>query len=82
MLSLRRQKHLQMADNNTYDDEPVWYCRECLSLAIVDAGGRDYCKACGCTDTVPAPFERWEWLYRNKYGKPLIDKKKPQDGSR
>lgn len=59
-----------------YNDEPVWYCRECLSLTILTAGGHDYCKDCGSTDITWAPLERWEWLYRNKYGHSLMSAKK------
>lgn len=61
-------------DDNIHDNEDnVYYCRECMSLAIINAGGCDYCKSCGSMDISWAPFERWQWLYRNKYGHNLVN---------
>ena len=38
--------------NPEYNDEPVFYCKHCLSLKIRDAGLPDllYCDECGSAD--------------------------------
>lgn len=43
-----------------YNEEPVWYCRSCLSLKVFNSSGSDYdidgdttpcyCDECGSTD--------------------------------
>jgi len=43
-----------------YEEEPVWYCRTCLSMKILNSSGSDqdidgdptpcYCADCGSTD--------------------------------
>lgn len=33
-----------------YNNEPVYYCSECLSLKIRDIDGTDYCDKCGSTN--------------------------------
>lgn len=63
-----------MASKEDYNKEPVWYCRECLSLTIMNSGGQDYCRDCGSTDITWAPIDRWEKLYRMKYGYRLMNK--------
>ena len=67
-----------MTKREKYNSGPVWYCRECLSLTVLNAGGRDYCRDCGSTDISWAPLERWDWLYRNRYGHRLLDEKVKQ----
>lgn len=62
-----------MEDNINDNENNVYYCRGCLSLAVINAGGCDYCKDCGSMDIAWAPFERWQWLYRNKYGQDFVD---------
>lgn len=62
-------------DNTTkeqYNNEPVYYCKYCLSLRIKTvAGGSlglDHCDECGGTDIGTAHISEWEDLYKNKYG--------------
>ena len=43
-----------------YEEEPIWYCRSCLSMKILNSSGTDedfledptpcYCDDCGSTD--------------------------------
>ena len=43
-----------------YEEEPIWYCKSCLSMRILNSSGTDedidgdptpcYCDDCGCTD--------------------------------
>lgn len=41
------------------DWDRFWWCKRCLSLAIVDGGGYNYCDDCGCGDIREGLFERW-----------------------
>lgn len=62
--------------HNASDEEPVVYCAECYSLKIVheDAIDSDCCADCGCTTVQEAPFEVWENLYEQRYGKKFAEK--------
>jgi hypothetical protein len=53
-----------------YDDEPVFYCKHCLSLNIKSAGLPDllYCDKCSNTDIGEVDIEEWEKLHKEKYG--------------
>ena len=60
-----------------YNDIPVYYCQHCLSLNIRNIDGNEdynYCEECGSTDIESSHIEEWETLYKNKYGKTLINK--------
>lgn len=50
-----------------YNDEPVTYCKHCLSLAIKIIDTYDYCDQCGSTDVDNAHIEEWEEIYEEKY---------------
>lgn len=49
-----------------YDNEPVFYCKHCLSLKIRDAGLPDllYCDDCGSADILTASIVEWEEMYK------------------
>lgn len=54
-----------------YNDEPVFFCKNCLSLNIktVALGSDlDYCDECGSTTIEQAHIEEWQELYRKRYG--------------
>lgn len=59
-----------------YNEEPIQYCKRCLSLKIKheDAVASDYCGDCGCTDIQEASIYEWENLYRIKYKHDFIKK--------
>ena len=59
-----------------YNDEPVFYCKHCLSLKIRDAGLPDllYCDDCGSSDILSVGIEEWEKMYKEKYGFKFLDK--------
>jgi hypothetical protein len=64
-------------ENQKYNDEPVFYCKNCLSLRIrfiPVMQDSDYCDECGCTDIKEAKVEDWEKLYIEKYGHKYIEK--------
>lgn len=72
-----------MINSNDYNDEPVYYCKSCLSLGIktVTLGlDLDYCKDCGSTDIGQTHIEEWQKSYRNKYGFDYLTKKLNDNG--
>ncbi len=65
-------------DRVDYDDEPVYYCKRCLSLNIRQIPmleGQYYCAECGTVELDTATIDEWKELYRKKYGKDYIEKK-------
>ena len=56
--------------HNDYNEEPVFYCKHCLSLKIRDAGLPDllYCDDCGSADIYSTSIEEWEKLYIERHG--------------
>lgn len=64
-----------MAENN-YDEIPVYYCKECLSLGVVSECGMEYCKDCGSTDIGTSKIDEWEQMYERRYGHKLVNKRK------
>jgi hypothetical protein len=63
--------------NTEYNNEPVFYCKDCLSLKIRDVEHIDdseYCDACGSTDIGTASIEEWDAMYVAKYGHHFTDK--------
>lgn len=65
-----------MIEDSEYNGEPVYYCKDCLSLAIVELDGiYDYCANCGSMNTGAATFEDWQDMYECKYMRdPLTNK--------
>lgn len=62
-----------------YDEEPVYYCKRCLSLnirQILYVANMDYCEDCGAVDIGTASIEEWDNLYKEKYGISFMDKSK------
>jgi hypothetical protein len=59
----------------SYDDEPVFYCKRCLSLKIKPIplfNNQDYCEDCGSADIGKCNIEEWLKLYKDKYGHPYV----------
>lgn len=62
--------------SNDYDQIPVLYCKNCLSLKIRNipvVEDSDYCDDCGSTDTGECLIEEWETLYKSRYGHKYLD---------
>ena len=60
-----------------YDTLPVYYCKRCLSLRILQLEGMGdsdacYCDECNSTDIGQTSIEEWEEMYKDKYKKPFI----------
>ena len=62
--------------DNPYDNIPVAYCKQCLSLAVMrDDILVDYCDKCGCTDIEYTDIHTWETMYEKKYGQKYLQTK-------
>ena len=56
-----------------YNNVPVYYCKDCLSLLIHQYDiHTDYCAKCGNTDIGVTTIDKWEKMYFDKYGKKSI----------
>ena len=74
--SLLTDKMKQLQNEHTpskdpYDEEPVFFCKRCLSLNIrqlLTVANMDYCEDCGATDIESTSIEEWEKLYKERYG--------------
>lgn len=56
-----------------YNDEPVHYCKQCLSLKIKIVGKFDFCDDCGSTEIATAHVDEWDKLYQERYGETFIE---------
>ncbi len=68
---------MSSSSTEDYNSEPVLYCRNCLSLRILNVKcieDSDYCDECGSTAIAQASIEDWEELYKKRYGIKYIDK--------
>lgn len=66
-----------MEDKEVYNNEPVFYCKHCLSLRIKSVPNMDelnYCDECGATDIGQTDIETWRQMYRDKFGFDYLDK--------
>ena len=66
-----------MGDKKEFNDEPVFYCKNCLSLKIKTVPGMielDYCDDCGSTDISKTNIETWRQLYKDRFGFDYLDK--------
>ena len=57
-----------MKSQSNYNDEPVHYCKYCLSLDNPEMlDGTEYCKYCGSTEFEDSYIEEWEKQFEQKY---------------
>lgn len=60
-----------------YEDDPVYYCKRCLSLKIRQMPileNQDYCDECGSTEIETTQIETWCKMYKEKYGHDFVSK--------
>lgn len=64
-----------------YNDEPVYYCANCLSLHIRELGDvkLDICGECGNTDIKLTSLDNWNKLYTKEYGKVFLTEEDVDD---
>jgi len=68
---------IDLAKIDDYNNEPVYYCKECLSLRIMEfTNNISFCDRCGSTDIDTCHIDEWKKLYREKYGRDYIKTKK------
>lgn len=60
-------KLIYKSNSSDYNNEPVIYCKNCLSLNIQEDEGISFCD-CGCTENREAHIEDWERLFHEEYG--------------
>lgn len=68
-------------DNVEYNDVPVVYCKNCLSLRIMSLGGTEFCDVCGASTVDSTHIHTWENMYKEKYGELLIKKSNGRERS-
>lgn len=58
-----------MSKQINYNDEPVFYCKHCLSLANPKTldDGTEYCEYCGSTEFEQSHIDEWENKFELKY---------------
>lgn len=62
-----------------YDNIPVFYCTQCLSLRIRSVEGvrdTEFCDECNSTNIEKTDIHTWENMYEKKYGHKFLDKPK------
>lgn len=68
---------IDLAKIEEYNNEPVYYCKNCLSLRIMDLNEKiSFCDRCGSTEVGICHIAEWEKLYKNKYGRDHIKQNK------
>lgn len=68
-MQFERYSGISKEDQN---EEPIYYCKSCLSLAIVNDGGESYCNECGGATIGRTNISFWVASYRLKYGKDYL----------
>lgn len=68
--------------NPDFNNEPVYFCKHCLSLAIKALGAFEYCNVCGSTEVLTTHIDKWDSLYKDKYGVEYLKTKTVKNGRR
>lgn len=69
-------KILKLEKQSKFNEEPVYYCKHCLSLKILNLDdSTSYCDPCGSTDIGVTDIHTWEKMYEEKYGKKFLNNK-------
>lgn len=63
-----------------FNDEPVYFCKHCLSLTIKSLGDYEFCDICGSTDILTTHINKWNSLYKDKYGVEYLKTKTLRNG--
>ena len=69
-------------DKESVEEEPVYYCKRCLSLNIRQmpmANDQSYCEDCGTVDVAVSSFEDWDEMYVEKYGRHYLEKEEKKE---
>ena len=69
-----------LVSKEEFNDEPVYFCKHCLSLTIKALGSYEFCDTCGSTDILTTHISKWEHLYKEKYGIEYLKTKRIKNG--
>lgn len=59
---------MAQSKKNKYDDEPVFFCKDCGSLRIVSIEGIDFCDTCKKDNiAVAKDIETYQEIYEKRY---------------
>ena len=62
---------------NEYNSEPVFYCKNCLSLKIRAVPGLEdgeFCDECNSTNIGQCSIDGWRAMYKARHGFDFLDK--------
>ena len=65
---------------NKYNDIPVLYCTDCLSLRVLGVGEVNYCEKCGSTNVESTDIFSWEKMYAARYAGSYLNMKEKNNG--
>lgn len=75
-LHMKDGESMSKYSKDVYDAIPVYYCKQCLSLRIMDVPGiedTDFCDNCNSTNIEQTDIQTWERLYQERYGRKYLD---------
>lgn len=62
-----------LRDINEYNKEPVYYCKQCMSLRIMSLDDTTcFCDECGSTEIDQTDITSWEKMYEEEYGEKFL----------
>ena len=67
----------QNSKKQEYNNEPVFYCKNCLSLrvkTVIAVADLEYCDECVSTEIEQSNIEDWRKLYKERYGIDYLEK--------
>lgn len=64
-----------MEEKINYNDEPIYYCKNCLSICIINGKFMDYCADCGSTNISQTSMEEYDEIRYKRFGKRLFNLK-------
>lgn len=74
-------KEITKEEIDSYNAEPVKFCKKCLSLrimAIPNTEDSEYCDECGNAHIGSTHIEIWEQMYRARYKESFVKHDKKQ----
>lgn len=67
---------MENQNKDDYNNEPILYCKRCLSLKIRNIptiDNSDYCDNCSSTEIGECSIEEWEKMYQERFGHKYLD---------
>ncbi len=80
IIDLKKLNMITAKDNS--NNEPITYCKTCLSIHIKTVDFKDtdktvdYCVACSNTELDTTHISEWEDMYEERYGERFLTEKK------